>query len=122
MHMDNNRPDTAIGLLLSGGLHFRRRAAAGILTLWAVWSPEENAIVAISGTEIQHRPSGRTALVVAMTAGRDHRRWIHLLAELERYAAARGCDFVEISGRSGWARRLPEYRAKPGVVLTKELS
>lgn len=98
-----------------------RRAAAGILTLWAAWSPAENSVVAIAGTEIHRKPSGRTGLVIAMAAGRDHRQWIHLVAALERFGAAQGCDFVEIRGRPGWARLLPQYRAKPGVVLTKEL-
>ena len=99
-----------------------RRAAAGILTLWAGWSPDEKAVVAIAGTEIHRKPSGRTGLVIAMTAGSERRKWIHLVAELERFGADCGCDFVEIRGRPGWARLLPEYRAKPGVVLTKELS
>jgi hypothetical protein len=85
----------------------RRRAAAGILTLWAVWSPEENAIVAISGTEIQHRPSGRTALVVAMTA---------------QYQAALGrtnVDAANIENRIGAARSIGQSQ---GDFLGTQLS
>ncbi len=42
------------------------------------------------------------------------------LAMIERWAQSNGCVAIELIGRKGWLRRLPQYRQR-AVVLEKDL-
>ena len=63
----------------------------------------------------------RRVLHVFLASGRLPRDWRDLWRGIERWAASDGCAAVEIRGRPGWARRLPDYRATM-IFLRKELT
>lgn len=60
------------------------------------------------------------AFEVQLCAGSGMARWLHLLRELEEHARALGCRMMELQGRRGWERLLPDYELR-GVVLEREL-
>ena len=55
-----------------------------------------------------------------LMGGRDRRLWLHFIDIIEAAARNRGCISIELIGRKGWVRLLPEYR-QSAVVLRKEL-
>lgn len=57
---------------------------------------------------------------VQICAGVGLWSWLHLLPELEHHARELGCKYVELRGRPGWLRVLPQYSAR-GIALEKEL-
>ncbi len=86
--------------------------------LWAVgaWGRDVEALIVTRLIQYDRC----YALEVQLCAGRDMEHWLHLLAELERHARNLGCRFVEVRGRRGWERVLPDYAFR-GVSLAKEL-
>lgn len=55
-----------------------------------------------------------------LMGGRDRSRWLHFIHRIEQEARRRGCIAIELIGRRGWARVLPEYRTK-AIVLERIL-
>lgn len=100
-----------------------RQAEVGTLQLWLAIDPASRTPLAAAGTRIGDKPSGRRVMAIAWLAGRDRRRWLPLLAELEACARLNRCAAIEIEpqSRAGWQRALPGYRARPTVHLSKEL-
>lgn len=84
--------------------------------LWFVWSDHLHGLVV---TEIAETPRGKIANIVAL-GGTDLKSWIHLSEHLEIWARNEGCRAMEIIGRKGWARALPDYDVTQ-YVLTKRL-
>ena len=59
--------------------------------------------------------------VIRAVAGRDGRKWIRsTLREFEQHAKAAGAVKIELEGRRGWRRVLPDYQ-EARVVLTKDI-
>lgn len=58
---------------------------------------------------------------IQLCAGTGMHHWLHLLGELEGHARALGCRLIELRGRRGWERLLPDYAFR-GVSLEKELT
>jgi hypothetical protein len=44
-----------------------------------------------------------------------------MLPQVEAWAKANGCTRMEIVGRKGWKRVLPEYSEPPQTVLQKNI-
>jgi hypothetical protein len=83
--------------------------------LWVVWP----ACDCLGITEISRYPQ-QTRLTVFALAGRLPPDWRDVLRRLESWAKEIGCRAVELRGRKGWIRRLPDYRA--GLIeMTKEI-
>lgn len=100
----------------------QRAAAEKEITLWLVWHPTEKQAYALAATCVARKPSGKRLLVIELCVGRDSERWVHLIAQLEEFGRQNGCERVELRGRSGWARRLPDYALMKGEpLLSKEL-
>jgi hypothetical protein len=55
-----------------------------------------------------------------LMGGEDRKRWLHFLERIETAARERGCVSIELIGRKGWARLLPDYRQK-AIILRKAL-
>lgn len=102
---------------------------AGRAQLWvAVARPDEIAAAAV--TELHQTEWRKVCCIVACGAHqrvharlRRHEgkeRWLHLLAPIEDFARAEGCDAMRIMGRKGWARVLPDYKVNR-IVLEKEI-
>ena len=80
---------------------------------------EQGAVLAAAVTQVTQENELRLCTVVAC-GGCDFARWGGLIAGLEDYARAENCARMEIAGRPGWRRRLPDYRLAK-VVIRKEL-
>jgi hypothetical protein len=80
---------------------------------------DEDAVLAAAVTQVTQQKGERLCTIVAC-GGRDWGRWGALIEGLEDYARAENCARMEIAGRPGWRRRLPEYRLR-NIVIGKEL-
>lgn len=79
------------------------------------WRGEKSEIV----TEIKSFPLMKVCRI--WLAGGDMDELVNvMLPDVEAWAKDNGCARVEIVGRKGWKRALPEYR-EPYAVLHKEL-
>ena len=97
---------------------------ADILTLlltgrWGLMVSERGTVDAICVFEIVDFPRLRR-LLLRYAAG-DGDLMLDAAPWLEKQARAAGCHEVEIYGRKGWERRLPEWDHR-GVILRKELT
>jgi hypothetical protein len=80
---------------------------------------ESGAVLAAAVTQVTQQQDHRLCTIVAC-GGRDFARWGNLIEGLEDYARAENCARMEIAGRPGWLRRLPDYRLAQ-IVIRKEL-
>jgi hypothetical protein len=80
---------------------------------------EAGAVLAAAVTQVTQQDDQRLCTIVAC-GGRDFARWGGRIAGLEDYARAENCARIEIAGRPGWRRRLPDYRLAK-IVIRKEL-
>ena len=104
-----------------GGMGRFADVARDVLTANAyLWlAIESGAVLAAAVTQVAQQEGHRVCTIVAC-GGRDWRRWGALIAGLEDYARAEGCARVEIAGRPGWRRRLPDYRLAK-IVMRKDI-
>jgi hypothetical protein len=80
---------------------------------------ESGAVLAAAVTQVTQHHDQRLCTIVAC-GGHDWTRWGGLIAGLEDYARAENCARIEIAGRPGWLKRLPDYRLVK-IVIRKEL-
>lgn len=86
--------------------------------VWVAFEGE--TIFAAAATTLETTRDAKFCYVRAC-GGKNVREWVHLLAGIEDFAKAEGCDAVRVHGRKGWARLLPEYR-EPTITIEKRLS
>src|SRR5262245_56830834 len=59
---------------------------------------------------------------IYLCAGRDFKRWHHLMADIKAYARSMGCSLLQAAGRPGWQRALaPDGFKKLRVILETRL-
>jgi hypothetical protein len=85
--------------------------------LWLIW--DETEIVGAVITELSDTITGRICTIVFM-GGKDRKRWLHLLQELEDYARKEHCRAMRLYGRRGWKRVLRDYR-ETRIIMEKVL-
>jgi hypothetical protein len=90
----------------------------GRALLWVAVMDDE--IQAAAVTEL-HVTEWRKVCEIVACGGKQMRRWLFLIYDIEDFARAEGCSAVRIIGRGGWARALRQYRTKR-VILEKELT
>ena len=78
----------------------------GNLTAWV--SADEHRLWGVVVAEVENAARHRIG-VIALCAGDELSRWLHLLPEVEGWARDHGCTEMMIKGRSGWARRLRSH-------------
>lgn len=99
-----------------------RQVDLGLLRMWLVFTPPQREPVAMVGTEVGRKPSGRRFCSVTWTAGSRHKEWAaDVVAILMQQAQADGCDVFSIDGRAGWGRALPSLTERRWVSLSREL-
>lgn len=81
------------------------------------WCGERSTII----TEILDLPLKRVCRIW-LAGGDMHELVNEMLPNVEAWAKDNGCARVEIIGRAGWKRVLPEYNEPPQTVLHKEIS
>lgn len=92
-----------------------QRCEAGTLQLWAAIASGGYALAA-AVTELQ-----RETCLIWLLGGAQMERWLHMIGEMERWAQLEGCTRMEIHGRRGWLKVLPEYHMAH-IVMRKELA
>jgi hypothetical protein len=90
-----------------------------VANAWLWLAIDSGFVLAAAVTKVTQENGERLCTIVAC-AGRDWTKFGRLIARLEDYARAEGCDAVEICGRPGWMRRLPDYRVTK-IVIRKRL-
>lgn len=90
-----------------------RDVLQGRALLWLAWNGER--IEAACTTELTIA-QGRKACVVVACSGKNHRRWLPLLAKIEDYARAENCACMRVIGRKGWERVLEGYRLQWAIL------
>ena len=90
------------------------------MQLWLMRGGQGVAVRGALVTEIANYPRKKTAILRLFAADEGLRAaWRPLLAVVETWARAQGCDGIEVFGRPGWTRIL-DYELTQ-VVLRKEL-
>lgn len=85
------------------------RCIEGLAQLW-----RHGSLWAI--TEVHEFATGRACHIVAMSGDFTQ----SLMDEIEDWAKQKGCKQMHFTGRKGWARRLPDYKAI-AIVMQKEI-
>lgn len=88
----------------------------GEMQLWVVMN---DAVLAAGTTQVCQYPLKKVCILV-FAGGFDMASWKHTLGTLEKVAQEWGCDSLEIHGRKGWLKVLPEYE-QVHVTLRKDL-
>ena len=89
--------------------------------LWVCWDSAARRCVGAGVTRVSVNKRGERIAHDVVFAGEETDRLLALLARLEELFRARGCVRLRISGRKGWARKLPQYRLV-AVALEKALT
>ncbi|WP_374634058.1 hypothetical protein [Ferrovibrio sp.] len=110
---------------IAGGHHDQasRRSAEDIATgitegrelAWAVLDEAGSACALVLGGIVQF--PRMKLLRIHSCVGVGRKAWLPLLAEIEAFAKAQGCEQVEVICRKGWARELPDYRLTHVVMV-----
>jgi hypothetical protein len=90
---------------------------AGRALLWLAC--RDNQILAAAVTQLTRSDERKICTLVAL-AGSERPAWLPLRQKLEAYASAEGCSVMQVCGRIGWGRLLPDYRVRR-IVLEKEI-
>lgn len=91
---------------------------SGRALLWLAWKPPEIAAAVV--TQLCANEKSHACYILAC-GGKRAKDWLPLMANIEAYARAEGCQKIRAVGRRGWIRLLPDFRA-PFVVIEKDLT
>lgn len=91
---------------------------SGNSQLWLVTNNED--LVGIVVTNGIYYPT-TSRLLIHLLGGEDIHNWVGLISEIEAWAEEKGLDGIEIQGRKGWAKLLPDYHCNR-VLLIKEFA
>ena len=95
----------------TGGRYSPASVLSKLLTadmqLWIVVEGKEISAAVI--TQISVWDTGLKSLVIVGIGGDGLPNWIHLIERLEEFGREKDCSFVELHGRQGWRRALPDY-------------
>ena len=83
-----------------------------------LWVTDDLSLACI--TAIVTHPTGLKACVVQACGGEDMEKCKELCELLADYAKTIDCDLLEIYGREGWLRTLPNF-TKDVVAMSREL-
>lgn len=85
--------------------------------LWAFGDDPRGIVVTRLG-KIGQTPTG----VVWLAAGESIEAFTHFLrVYIEPWFRLNGCRLIELNGRKGWGKFLPDYVLRPEVTFAKEL-
>jgi hypothetical protein len=91
---------------------------SGRSLLWL--AVEDHGLVLGAGvTAIEQAPNGKVCVIVAWGSD-EQSRCDPLLSTIEQFARDEGCVAVRLYGRTGWQRRLADYRVK-AVIMERSL-
>lgn len=88
---------------------------------WQLWLVSHGKTV--DGCVLTHvytADSGMKLCEILACMGDDATRWVHLLRDIETWAAENGCYRVQAWARKGWAKHLADYKLTH-VLLEKDI-
>ena len=89
----------------------------GSWKLWVIFEGDE--VLAVATAEIIDHPQLRVLHGTGI-AGRNRKKWVHLLSVVEDWAREQGCNAIQLSTRAGFGKDLPNYTATH-VLFEKSL-
>ncbi|MGI9306715.1 MAG: hypothetical protein ACR2P5_05360 [Gammaproteobacteria bacterium] len=92
---------------------------AGNMRLWLI---HYEGYIGALVTEIVSWPTGLKVARFVLAGGRGSKLWMQLLPFFEEYGRNNGCRILEISGRPGWEKRLPNGWNKLAVEMEKDIA
>lgn len=97
VYSDGNDTET-IGLeLMEGGLE-----------LWLIYDDVKKELVGAVTTGFLVTPLKWSMEIRTLAVDAPRDEWLPLFEQLETYAAIHGCETIEMTGRKGWQKVLPE--------------
>ena len=86
---------------------------------WSLLSINDNdKPVVLATVSYIYYPNSTSLNIILLAGGADN--WSTLMVQLEEIARSNGCDEIEITGRKGWQRVLPDYEFSH-ITLRKSL-
>ena len=89
----------------------------GRIQLWIFAEVKE--IIAALVTQIITYPQKKVLRLVSL-AGEDFNKFKHFLDMVQSFAIRKGCTALELWGRKGWKKLLPEWKSEY-IVYTKDI-
>lgn len=83
-----------------------------------LWLITEEDVVGIVVTNLVTYPTTKR-LLIHLLGGDGAEDWVHLISEIEEWSKSKGLDGIEIQGRKGWLKLLPDYSCDR-VLMIKE--
>lgn len=97
-HSDGEHDTETLGLeLLNGDLE-----------MWLIYDDVKKELVGAVTTTFLVYPLKWAMEVRTLTVDAPREEWAPLFEQLETYAAIHGCETIEMSGRKGWMKVLPD--------------
>jgi hypothetical protein len=81
----------------------------GEFDLWGAM--RDGAWLAIAVTCVSDYPSGLRVMEVLLVSGEDRQSWLHFEKPLRTQARKWNCHKMQMVGRRGWGKSLPDWRA-----------
>jgi hypothetical protein len=95
-----------------------RDVLEGRALLWLVWDGTEIYAAIVTSLGVSN---GRKFCTIVACGGRAMLHWLCLIERIEAYARREGCRSIAVMGRTGWQRKLRDYKLK-SVTIEKELA
>lgn len=86
--------------------------------LWLVKCNEEEVVGIVVTNPVTYPTTKR--LLIHLLGGTEIQKWVHNISTIEDWAKSKGLEGIEIRGRKGWLKLLPDYSCKT-VLMIKEL-
>jgi len=86
--------------------------------LWLVKCNEEEVVGIVVTNSVTYPTTKR--LLIHLLGGTEIQKWVHNISTIEDWAKSKDLEGIEIRGRKGWLKLLPDYSCKT-VLMIKEL-
>lgn len=104
--------------LLTSADDMYRDIASGSKQLWM--TEADSQVMAVVVTHVYATQRGKVCGVCAACGNSGIEALLSVLAEIEKWARSIDCVAIEVRGRKGWLRVLPEFE-QTGIILEKDL-
>lgn len=97
--------------------NIKRQVERRDMQFWVVvdFSKPPFEILAAFVTRIECHPK-KKVLSIPYLGGKEAERWLDNIAIIEDFARSNGCESVEVIGRRGWIKKLPDYEPIHTVI------
>lgn len=92
----------------------------GSYTLWVAIDEDSRKVVAAMTTEFAYYPRNKVCRVVTIGGERMNEWMEEGLTKVEGWATTQGCNYIDMYGRRGWIKVLPDWK-EDSVLLRKRL-